>query len=250
MLTPKQLDEICENARRARTLEDFVREAAQAADRMLNMDGEVTPFWLVDTSEKIAMAVTPFVGDSAEEVREAKEAIVQKMREFMREHGAERYVFVAESWTYDPVRRSSQLPDDEGIVFTTNVASSPIQASGRRGNDGRLYVGNAGRPPRPWSEVVKSATDMGVEVVTGAEAEQLLADIQADMSWDGVSMATHPRRKEVVLFSAEDRSQALYGLRDIVRSDRGKAHLSELRIYKDENSVGLFTGLLQEHAVH
>jgi hypothetical protein len=39
MLTPKQLDKICENATRARTLEDFVRGAAQAANWMLDADG-------------------------------------------------------------------------------------------------------------------------------------------------------------------------------------------------------------------
>jgi hypothetical protein len=234
------------------TLEDFVREAAGAADRMLDAHGEVTPFWLVDTPEGTAMVVTPVNAKTAEEAREIKENIAQEMRKFMREHGARRYVFVAESWSCSPVRRSSDLPDDEGTVFVTNVAGAPIQVLGRRGEkDRQLYVGGVNNAPySEWSEKIKGAPE-GVEVVTGAEAEQLLADVQAERSWDGVSGETHPRRREIVMFSAEDRAQALIGIRDIVRSEGGKPHLSELEIDKDNQPAGgLFTELLQERVVH
>jgi hypothetical protein len=231
------------------TLEDFMREAAKAADRMLDAHGEVTPFWLVDTPDGTAMAVTPIDADSAEEAREIKANITQEMREFMREHGAGRYVFVAEGWAYEGIRRSSDLPDDEGTVFVTDVTGAPFQVLGRRGKNGKLYVGSVYNTPADWSEQVKGAPD-GLEVITGAEAEQLLADIQAHMSWDGASAETHPRRMEVVTFIAEDRTQALAGMRDIIRSEGGKPHLSELEIDKDNQPVGRFTGLLQERVMH
>jgi hypothetical protein len=173
----------------------------------------------------------------------------------MREHGATRYVFVAESWTYEPVRRSSDLPDDEGTVFVTNVADAPIQALGRRGNDGHLYVGSVYRRGPSWSETAKAPPD-GVEVITGAEAEELLAAIQAEVEWrergDG-SLGTHPRRREIVVLSAEDRTQALVGMRDIVRSEGGKPHLSALEVHRTDGehaAGGRFTDLLQERVVH
>jgi hypothetical protein len=199
------------------------------------------------------MAVTPFVGDSAEEVREAKEAIAQKVREFMREHGARRYVFVAEAWAFNSVRRSSDLLDHEkGRYFATNVMGAPIQAAGIRSKNGLLYVEAVVNTPSSASpEGIRRAEAEGFEIITGAEAEQLLADIQAEMSWDGESGATHPRRKEVVVFTAEDRTQALAGTRDIIRSEGGKPHLSELEIDKNNQPAGgRFTELLQERVVH
>jgi hypothetical protein len=203
------------------------------------------------------MVVTPIDAESAEEAGKVKDAIAQKVREFMREHGATRYVFVAESWTYEPVRRSSDLPDDEGTVFVTNVADAPIQALGRRGNNGHLYVGSVyrHRSEPAWSETAKAPPD-GVEVITGAEAEELLAAIQAEVEWrergDG-SLGTHPRRREIVVLSAEDRTQALVGMQDIVRSEGGKPRMSGLEIHRSDDehaAAGRFTDLLQERVVH
>jgi hypothetical protein len=36
-------------ARRSGTLEDFVREAARAAEQMLDEHDEIIPFWVIDT---------------------------------------------------------------------------------------------------------------------------------------------------------------------------------------------------------
>jgi hypothetical protein len=237
------------------TLEEFVREAARAAEQMLDEHGEITPFWLVDTPGGLETVVTPVGADSAEEAGKAKDLLAQALRDFMREHGATRYVFVAESWACEPVRRTPDLPDDEGTVFVTNVADAPIQVMGRRGNDGHLYVSKVYRREglfSSWSEAAK-ASITGVEFITGAEAEELLAAIQADIEWrergDG-SLGTHPRHREIVTFCAEDRTQALVGMRDIVRSEGGKPHLSALEINEDFNPAGRFTGLLQERVVH
>jgi hypothetical protein len=238
------------------TLEDFVREAARIADQMLDAHGEVPPFWLVDTPEGTAMVGTDMDDD------ESKDAVAQRMREFMREHRATRYVFVAESWTCEPVRRMEQLSDGEvSNEFTTDVPSSPIQAWGVRGKDGRLYVSNAadvtggGRSGKSWSEVVKKNTEEveGFEVITGAEAEQLLADVQAEIEWlkqgDG-RPRTHPRRREIVLLAAEDHTRALAGMRDIIRSEGGKPRMSALEINEDHQPSGRFADLLREHVVH
>jgi hypothetical protein len=236
------------------TLEDFVREAAGVADRMFDAHGEITPFWLVDAPKATAMIVTPIDAESAEEAREVKNAVSQKMREFMREHGATRYVFVAETWAYAAVRQTSNLPEDEGTVFVTAVADAPIQVLGRRGNDGQLYVGstlNAAHSPSNWSEAMKNIPD-AVEVITGAEAEQLLADIQAEREWDGVSLETHPRRREIVALAAEDHTQMLVGTRDIIRSEGGKPRLSALEVLEGDgrNRGPRFAGLLPERVVH
>jgi hypothetical protein len=240
------------------TLEEFVREAAREAEQMLDEQGNITPFWLVDTPGGLETVITPIGGDSAEEASKIKDVIADALREFMREHGATRYVFVGESWACEPVRRSSDLPDDEGTVFVTNVAGAPIQVMGRRGNDGHLYVGSkldAAHSPRNWSEAMKSIPD-AVEVITGAEAEELLADVQAEREWrergDG-SLGTHPRRKEIVVLSAEDHTQTLVGMRDIVRSGGGKPRLSALEVLggdRETRAGARFAGLLPERVVH
>jgi hypothetical protein len=236
------------------TLEDLMREAARAADQMLNRNGEITPFWLVDTPEETVAVVTPIDASSAEEAREVKEGINREMREFMRERGARRYVFVSESWACEGIRWSSQLRDDDEVTaFVTNVAGAPIQVFGMRDKGGRLYVEkllDGSLSPCPWSEAIKEIFTDEVEVISGAEAEQLLADIEAERNWDGVSLETHPRRKEVVLFHAEDRTQALSAVRDVVRVDRCTPRLSELKINEDWDAAGRFTGLLLERAVH
>jgi hypothetical protein len=64
---------------------------------------------------------------------------------------------------------SSELADDEGTVFVTNVPGTPFQVFGRRGPTGELFVRatcemSNGKPPPEWVEVVK-----------GPEAERLIS---------------------------------------------------------------------------
>jgi hypothetical protein len=246
---------------KAGTLEDLLREAARQAERMLDEHGEIPPFWFVDTLDEMVMIVTPFNADSPEEAQKVKEAAVQRVREFMREHGARRYVFVSESWSYKNIRRTSDLSkDEEATCFVTNVAGSPIQAIGARSKkDGLLYlesVASGDTPITASPEEIRSAKAQAeakgfeLEFITGTEAEELLVCIQALKNWDGKSASTHPLRNEIVLLSAEDRTQTLVALRDIIRSEDGKPRLSALEIDKDNQPAGgLFTGLLQEQRV-
>jgi hypothetical protein len=39
------------------------------------------------------------------------------------------------------------LPDDEGLVFLTDVADAPVQVGGRLGLDGRWYIGFVFKAP-------------------------------------------------------------------------------------------------------
>jgi hypothetical protein len=80
------------------------------------------------------------------------------------------------------VRPSSELADDEGTVFVTNVPGSPIQIIGRRGPTGELFVGAVGRPGREEQELVAGATARGAEIVTGWEAERLIAGVQRKLA--------------------------------------------------------------------
>jgi hypothetical protein len=70
-------------------------------------------------------------------------------------------------------RLASELPDDEGMVFVTDVPGSPIQAMGSRDpTTGELclyaIIHGAQRDDAP----------PGVEIVTGPEAEDLIRQIQ------------------------------------------------------------------------
>jgi hypothetical protein len=84
------------------------------------------------------------------------------------------------------VRPSSELADDEGTVFMTHVPGSPIQIIGRRGPTGELFVDAVGRHGREEQELVAGAAARaaarGVEVVTGPEAERLIAGVQRKLA--------------------------------------------------------------------
>jgi hypothetical protein len=75
-------------------------------------------------------------------------------------------------------RPSSQLPDDEGTVFVTNVPGAPFQVLGRRGKTGELFVGGTFEPDGDFKEKISEAHEHGVEIVTGPEAERLIRGIQ------------------------------------------------------------------------
>jgi hypothetical protein len=78
------------------------------------------------------------------------------------------------------IKNSSDLPEDVGTVFVTNVPGAPFQLLGRR-HDGELYVGSL-IFPGPGRDVCEDTREIaiemkGIEVVTGREAEQLIVDM-------------------------------------------------------------------------
>lgn len=75
-------------------------------------------------------------------------------------------------------RSSSDLPDDEGTVFVTNVPGAPFQVLGRRGKTRELFVGGTFEPDGDFKEKISEAHEHGFEVVTGPEAERLIRGVQ------------------------------------------------------------------------
>jgi hypothetical protein len=76
------------------------------------------------------------------------------------------------------VRFSSELPEDEGTVFVTNVPDAPFQILGRR-RDGELFVGSTfiAGPAAPSIDDVcrEMCRKVGsIEIITGAEGEKLI----------------------------------------------------------------------------
>jgi hypothetical protein len=91
------------------------------------------------------------------------------------------------------VRASSELPDDEGTVFVTNVPGAVFQVLGRRGPTGELFAGNTFNPsPEKSIEQMcrqcSARTGLKVEIVTGPEAKRLIAGVKRKMG--GVSPPT------------------------------------------------------------
>jgi hypothetical protein len=87
------------------------------------------------------------------------------------------------------VRLSDELKDDEGTIFVTAAPGAPFQVLGRRHN-GKLYVagrfGEEEKHKRGLAEGIKELaqscskeTGVAVEVVTGLEAEELIAAFSA-----------------------------------------------------------------------
>jgi hypothetical protein len=86
------------------------------------------------------------------------------------------------------VRPSSELADDEGTVFVTHVPGADIQIIGRRGPTGELFVSQVGYVSGPFDEQGlredAAAHGVDIEIVTGPEAERLIARVQQKLSSD------------------------------------------------------------------
>ena len=78
------------------------------------------------------------------------------------------------------------------------------------------------------------------------EAWMLDAATEADQAFaQSESLATHPRRIEVVMYAAEDETGHLHGYRRIIRPRHGKARLGELQINDFGGTYeGRFIGML------
>jgi len=76
-------------------------------------------------------------------------------------------------------RSSSELPDDEGTVFITNVPDAPFQIIGRRGPTGELFVGRLTklREDRTTLSPEELAAGPRVEVIAGEEGQRLISDV-------------------------------------------------------------------------
>jgi hypothetical protein len=94
------------------------------------------------------------------------------------------------------IRPSSELPDDAGTVFVTAVPDSKFQVLGRRDPaTGELCVGSIAMPPA-GQELPPPMP--GVEIVTGPEAERLVAELVRRMTAaadrEGVSVEEYVTR--------------------------------------------------------
>jgi hypothetical protein len=80
------------------------------------------------------------------------------------------------------IRRSSELDDDEGKVFIAYVPGASFAVLGRRGNDGRLYVGQtfSKNGNVPLDDIRDVVNKRRIELVTGAEAEALFTEIAVE----------------------------------------------------------------------
>jgi hypothetical protein len=241
------------------SLDAILRRASKIAETTFDKRGEITPFWLLETSTgKQEMAVSPYIVPPDVPAHGAKLKIAEGMREFFREHDVVRYAHAAEAWSVDDetyqgpiaehpnrkevviltaddgnehlsafcdiirpphgkpylgklseiartkrpqgrltnlindVRPSSELPDDEGTVFVTDVPSAPFQIVGRRGPTGELFAGHIlTTPPLLPGEttsqfIARREVETGmkppaIEIVTGPEAERLLAGVMRKM---------------------------------------------------------------------
>ena len=97
------------------------------------------------------------------------------------------------------IRSSSELPDDEGRVFVTYVPDAPFHVMGRRADSGELFVGAIVPKEKITAENLRNAP-VRVEVVTGREAEDLIAAVLSEGKAYGVMPAfVFERRSDIEL---------------------------------------------------
>ena len=77
------------------------------------------------------------------------------------------------------------------------------------------------------------------------------SDPQEAAEWlaSGRNASTHPRRREVVHFQAEDETGALIAMRDIVRTPGQPPTLGPLVVEESDMAVGRFVGMLPRRKV-
>jgi hypothetical protein len=84
------------------------------------------------------------------------------------------------------IRYTTELPDDVGTVFLTDVPNAPFLIHGRRDPiSGELFVRNRyeAKPHMNIADLVaeiKQQHDIEVEIVAGEEAERLIRRMQLD----------------------------------------------------------------------
>jgi hypothetical protein len=92
-----------------------------------------------------------------------------------------------------PYRLSTELPDDVGTVFVTNVPGAPFQVMGRRDpSTGELCVRYTMIKPPGMTEAEFLRASQGSEIVTGEEAERLIHEIYTEDHRTG--RAPHPNK--------------------------------------------------------
>ena len=96
------------------------------------------------------------------------------------------------------IRSSSELPDDEGRVFVTYMPDAPFHVMGRRADSGELFV--TGIVPKEKITTEHLEHVFRIEVVTGREAEDLIAALVSEGKACGVMPAfVFERRRDIEL---------------------------------------------------
>jgi hypothetical protein len=233
-------------------LDAMVRRASRMAEQMFDEEGAVDMFWLIDTPAGITRILSPVFAENPTQGCQVKDAINEAMREFLREHDATRFVRVAEVWTVQEVPSTSELPDkgpDKGTWFSTSVPGSLDQVFGRRSHSGKLFVDDfCGPAAEQISQEFTARTGISVEVVTGAEAEDLLSRAKAEWRAKGSgTLEDHPLRQEQIVLMASDGREVLISSRDIIRPPGGKPYLSKLsEIERPKELTGAWVDLTAE----
>jgi hypothetical protein len=234
-------------------LSALIRRASKIAEQMFDKQGEIEMFWVVENAAGEQQKVrTPMIFPPDVPAPDYKDDVADALRDLFRERDIVRYVHVSEAWTVDDLLRlTSDLSDDEGTVFVTSVPRAPFQILGRRGPDGKLYAGSMVRAPAGemiTAETINAGAEEWTEIVTGPEAEEIIAAVELDKGWlqnGGGTLSTHPRRRELVAFHAEDGCEALCARREIIRPAGGNAYLGKLGpIERHDRVEGRFVGLL------
>jgi hypothetical protein len=93
------------------------------------------------------------------------------------------------------IRRSDELPDDEGVVFVTDVPGSWFQLYGRRAY-GEFFVGGYIVPAKGQGAPAEAMPDMFGLIVRGPEVEALVAladELRGERIWrDALAAGVDP----------------------------------------------------------
>ena len=105
------------------------------------------------------------------------------------------------------MRSSSELPDDVGTVFITNVPNAPLQILGRRGPTGELFCGSVyvpktGADKLPGDEDLAAMLEgcpVNVEIISGAEAQRAIAEVARERAQPVFPAFVFHRRRHIEL---------------------------------------------------
>jgi hypothetical protein len=147
----------------------------------------------------------------------------------------------------DPIWLVETASGEQHTIVTPIIAPSPLAAvteKDRTAAKMREYFAE--------HDIVRYAFAMEAWILAGPERKQVPTEEQAALEYAAMgSLAHHPDRREAVIIEAEDGTEGLTALRNIVRPAHGKAYLDKLGPIErfDGIAMGRWAGLLpsKEH---
>jgi hypothetical protein len=147
----------------------------------------------------------------------------------------------------DPMWLVENAAGEQHMIVSPVIAPSPLAAA-----ETKDRIADEMRKHFAEHDIVRYAVAMEAWAVHDPESKQAPTTEQAALEYAamGYTLKNHPDRREIVMFEAEDGTELLTAMRDIIRPANGKPYLGKLGPIERYDGVmmGRWAGLLPSKA--